>query len=134
MTEIQNTDAMTRDAYKIARTVFAQTNATSLAGVEALTSMIQNVARKTGRKYSTIVSDATIFDAYDENSPRHANLNANTSSRGFQMCLRVAMRMLNGTLADACNGATRYHHCDRMPSWAVSIGYIADIDEMLFYV
>lgn len=133
MTPIQNTDAITRDAYKIARIVFAQTNATSLAGVEALTSMIQNIASKTGRKYRDIVSDATIFDAYDETSPRHAGLNADASSRGFQMCVRVAMRMMNGTLSDMCNGATRYHHCDRMPSWAVARGYIADIDEMLFY-
>lgn len=134
MTQIKSMDATTRDAYKIARIVFAQTNATSLAGVEALTSMIQNIARKTGRKYSTIVTDATIFDAYDDASPRHANLDADTSSRGFQMCVRVAMRMLNGTLGDACGGATRYHHTDRMPSWAVARGYIADIDEMLFYL
>ena len=134
MIQIQNTDAMTRDAYKIARIVFAQTNATSLAGVEALTSMIQNIARKTGRKYTAIAADATIFDAYDDASPRHANLNTDASSRGFQMCVRVAMRMLNGTLSDMCNGATRYHHCDHMPSWAISRGYIADIDEMLFYL
>lgn len=120
--------------YKIARVVYAETGATSLRVVEALTSMIQNCSYATGRTPMQIASDAEIFDALHKSSPRNAMLTVNADDRGFQMCVRVATRMLHGFLPDCCNGATRFHHADDMPRWATARGYIADIDGLLFYL
>lgn len=120
--------------YKIARVVYAQTNASSLRLVEAMTSMIANAALASQRTVQEIVSDETIFEALKLSSPRHAYLSVDVNNSGFKMCLRTALRMVNGVLPDSCNGATRFHSADVLPDWAISIGYIADIDDVLFYL
>lgn len=134
LTLIKNTDDSKILLYKIARLVYAETDASSLAAVEALTSMIANICLKTQRDLDDIVSDKTIFGALDKKSPRHDLMLVDSQSRNFQMCLRVAQRMLNGALADSCSGATRFHHADDMPGWAMSRGYVAEIDNLLFYL
>ena len=134
LTLIHNTDMSAGLAYKIARLVYAQTGATSLPGVEALTSMIKNLSDASGVSVADIISDKTIFDALSDISPRHSRTQVLPTDRGFQMCLRVAKRMLHGGLADCCYGATRFHHSDTMPEWARARGYIMDIDGMLFYL
>ena len=131
---IKNTDSEQSVAYKIARVVFAETGADSLYGVMALTSMINNLHNKSGREYTDIISDKNIFSALDSSSPQNVLMNVDAKSRAFQMCVRVATRMLRGVLNDTCNGATMFHHSDVMPDWATSRGYIADIDNMLFYL
>lgn len=126
LTLIKNPDENLGAAYKIARAVYAETNASSLPVVEALTSMIQNAARAYGCACADIVRDKENF---------HAPVpDVAASNRGFQMCVRVAQRMLNGSLPDCCRGATRFHHADVMPGWATSRGYIADVDGLLFYL
>lgn len=130
---IRNTDTSAGLAYKIARIVYAETGAQSLTGVEALTSMIKNLAEASGVCISNLISDKDIFTALSENSPRHARMHSVPTQRGFQMCLRIAKSMLRGGLPDCCHGATRFHHSDTMPEWARARGYIADIDGMLFY-
>ena len=70
----------------------------------------------------------------DKNSPLHIRMTEPVTSRKFQMCLRVAQRMLSGGLCDACFNATRFHYSNEMPSWSIARGYIADIDGMLFYL
>lgn len=131
---INNTDMSAGLAYKIARIVYAQTAASSLVAVEALTSMIKNLSAASGVSVVDIISDETIFDALSDSSPRHVRTTVFPTDRGFQMCLRVAKRMLRGGLPDGCYGATRFHHSDTMPEWARARGYIADIDGMLFYL
>ncbi|MBR2511349.1 MAG: hypothetical protein IKB59_04225, partial [Alphaproteobacteria bacterium] len=96
MTLIKNTDMYATQAYKIARVVYAQTGATSLAGVEALTSMIKNLSDKSGRSIENIISDKNIFDVLDENSQNHHRINVPANNHAFQMCVRVASRMLAG--------------------------------------
>ena len=82
-----------------------------------------------------MVSDENIFDSLKQNSFRHKYLNADIkNNRAMHMCLRVVERMTHGGLVDTCFGATRFHHADEMPDWATSIGYIADIDGLLFYL
>lgn len=126
LTLIKNPDENLGAAYKIARAVYAETNASSLPVVEALTSMIQNAARAYGCACADIVRDKDSF---------HAPVpDVAASNRGFKMCVRVAQRMLNGALPDCCRGATRFHHADVMPGWATSRGYIADVDGLLFYL
>ncbi len=134
LTLIENPDDAIRIEYKIARVVNAETGASSLSVVEALTSMIANYARTSMRAFSDIMDDAEIFDVLNHDSPRHELLMTNPNNRGFQMCLRVATRMMRGNLPDCCCGATRFHHADHMPAWAVARGYIADIDGLLFYL
>ena len=134
LTLIQNPDASASLAYQIARVVFAQTGATSLSLVEAMTSMIKNLSAKTNRSVSSIIRDKTIFDVLDTASPHHGRLTVPASSRQYQMCLRTAQRMLSGLLPDCCNSATMYHHANILPDWAIARGYIADIDGILFYL
>ena len=134
MTLIKNTDMYATQAYKIARVVYAQSGATSLAGVEALTAMIKNLSDKSGRSIENIISDKNIFDVLDKNSQNHHRINVPANNHAFQMCVRVASRMLAGGLIDMTFGATKFHHTDTLPQWAVARGYIADIDGMLFYL
>lgn len=134
LTLIKNSDELKYAQYKIARVVFAQTHAVSLRLVEAMTSLIANNAKSSGRKFESVASDEKLFDVLNDSSPDKNLLFVDESNRGFQMCLRAAWRMLHGTLSDSCYGATRFHRADVIPSWATSLGYIADIDGFLFYL
>lgn len=120
-------------AESVARVVFAETDGRSLRVVEALTSMISNRAKKNNQSIRDVISDATIFESINDDSNRHDLLNVDSVRREFQMCVRVAMRMLHGNLPDACFGATIFHRDESLPGWAIARGYIADIDGILFY-
>jgi hypothetical protein len=126
---IKNTDESKIVAHKIARLVRAETNASSLAAVEALTSMIANRRDATRQQPAQIIQDTEIFHAQSDDMPTNES-----GERGFQMCLRAARRMLNGDLPDSCCGATRFHRSDTLPEWAVARGYIAEIDGLMFYL
>lgn len=121
-------------AKRIAHIVYAETLAISLRVVEALTSMIRNRAKKTNQDISEIVSDAQLFESLNKNSERHKYLCTDETSNKFQMCLRVATRMLHENLEDMCWHATNFHRQEFLPNWAVARGYIADIDGILFYL
>ena len=120
-------------AYNIARVVYAETNAQSLRVVEALTSMISNRAKKNNISIRDVISDSVMFESLNDDSVRHAYLNVDSNRHDFQMCVRVAIRMLHGNLPDMCRGATMFHRTELLPSWAIARGYIADIDGILFY-
>ena len=115
---IKNTDMDATLSYRVARVVYEQTGAETLRVVEALTSMIKNI------------SDKTIFN--DES--KVVNSSEYINERKFQMCVRVASRMLTGGLPDCCHGATKFHHANIIPQWAVARGYIDDVDGLLFYL
>ena len=119
--------------YDVARIVYAETLATSLRVVEALTSMISNATKNNYHDIAKMIRDKNIFESINIESQRHQYLYVDTSRRDFQMCLRVAIRMLHGNLADACNHATMFHRTDILPQWAIARGYVADIDGILFY-
>ena len=133
LTIIEAHDEKMTLAYAVARIVYAETLASSLRVVEALTSMIANAARARNESVAKIISDKTLFESLNTESIRHESINVNASRPDFQMCLRVAMRMLHGNLPDMCRGATRFHREEFLPTWAVARGYIADIDGILFY-
>lgn len=128
---IKNTDMQSTLSYQIARIVYEQTGAKSLHVVEALTSMIKNLSDKTDKNITDIISDKSLFD--DANRLSYAN-DAVICSRAFQMCVRVANRMLCGGLPDCCHGATKFHHANYIPDWAIARGYIDDVDGLLFYL
>lgn len=131
---IKNPDASMKLAFSVARVIYAQTGATSLPLVEAIASTIANASEKNNRSISDIISDSDFFDVLTPESENHDRLFADPTTRGFQMCVRVASRMLHGTLPDSVWGATRFHCAHTLPNWAVSRGYIADIDNFLFYL
>ncbi len=131
---IKNTDPSRCGAYNIARAVYAETECVSLRAVEALCSMIFNLSRATGRAPLDVASDPNIFSSVNPDSPRHALMSVHSNNSGFQMCLRTVTRMLRGNLTDVCSGATRFHHDGDMPQWATSLGYVAEIDGLLFYI
>jgi len=131
---IKNPDASRKVVYDVARILYAETTASSLPGVEALASMIGNNARESNRDIADVVRDAELFEALNPRSARNKYLRVDVQNRGFQMCLRVAARMVRGGLPDSCHGATRFHFVEHMPDWAVSRGYIDDVDGMLFYL
>ena len=121
-------------AKQVAHIVYAETLATSLRVVEALTSMILNRAQKTNQSISDVISDANVFESLNKDSERNKYLVTNESSNKFQMCLRVATRMLHGNLGDMCWHATNFHHESCLPDWAVARGYVLCADGILFYL
>ncbi|MBQ8294123.1 MAG: hypothetical protein IJX89_01930 [Alphaproteobacteria bacterium] len=134
LTQISNPDPSQSLAYRVARLVYAETGASSLHVAEALTSMIANRARGTGVEIESLIVNSELFTALNPDSVFHSRLSVKPSNRGFQMCLRVARRMLMGTLPDCCFGATKFHHTDSIPDWATALGYIDDVDGILFYL
>jgi hypothetical protein len=134
LTVIKNTDSAKAIQYKIARVVYAETLCSSLPAVEALVSMIENICSAHGREFREIAEDKTLFESLNESSERHGRLKDDCRSREFDMCLRVVQRMINGDLPDCCCGAVKFHRADKMPEWAVARGYIAEIDDLLFYL
>jgi hypothetical protein len=48
--------------YKIARVVYAETNASSLAAVEGLVSMIENLSVASKQELGDIIKDKNIFE------------------------------------------------------------------------
>lgn len=130
---ICNTDEKSKEKYEIARTIYAETGATSLRLVEAFAGMIANIAHTYGVAPIDVVRDTNRFQSRNATSPRHVLWNVSADSPALQMCLRVTNKMLRGTLPDSCGGATRFHHDAGIPDWATSLGYVADIDGILFY-
>ena len=134
LTIIEANDETMTLAYAVARIVYAETLATSLRVVEALTSMIANASRAREESVAKIISDASLFESINAESSQHKYIDVDTARKDFQMCLRVALRMLHGNLPDMCHGATHFHRSELLPGWAMARGYIADIDGILFYV
>ncbi len=133
LTLIKNSDASMTQIYRAARVIYAETGATSLRVVEAMASMISNAAHAQNRPISDVVSDASMFNSLNADNPRHKYLSDHAASRAFQMCVRIATRMVRGNLTDCVWGAVRFHHDSELPDWATSRGYIADVDGILFY-
>ncbi|MBO4683662.1 MAG: cell wall hydrolase [Alphaproteobacteria bacterium] len=124
---INASNAGTSLAHAVAAVVYAETGAKSLRVVEAMCSMIYNAAEHKTENVKRVIHDSKLF------AHSKSDLNIDITNHGFQMCLRVARRMLHGNLQDACNHATKFHSADTIPDWAMSRGYVADIDDILFY-
>ena len=131
---IKNLDDSQITAYKLARIVFAETNGNSLQSVEAMTSMIYNIHIKYEKSFEDIATDKNIFDALNKKSVRNKLLSVDVNNRKFQMCLRTVKTMLHGNLRDSVFGATRFHHTDVLPQWAIARGYIFECEDILYYL
>ena len=131
---ITNNDDTQIVSYKLARIIFAETGGNSLSSVESMASMIYNIHVKYEKSFESIAQDKNIFEALDKKSPRHEYLNVDANNRNFQMCLRVVKTMMRGNLRDCIFGATKFHHADVIPIWAVSRGYIAECEDILYYL
>lgn len=134
LTLIENSDNTSTVLYKMARVICAETSGSSLQLVEAMASMVYNIHIKYDIPFEDIVDNEKIFPVLNIKSARHENLAIAPSDKKFQMCLRVVQKMLNGNLRDSVFGATKFHHVDVMPDWARARGYIAEVDDVLFYL
>ena len=112
--------------YKIARVIYAQTNGASLPAAEAMASMIRNLCLATKCDLCDIAADKNIFVAPPSD--------IDARDKKFQMCVRVVQKMITGTLPDSVFGATRFHHESAIPDWATDLGYVAEVDGLLFYL
>lgn len=130
----ENPDNTQNVLYKLARVICAETSASSLPLVEAMAAMVYNIHIKYGIDFEDIAENENIFSVLNPKSTRHENLLIPSNDKKFQMCLRVVQKMLNGNLRDTVFGATKFHHTDVMPSWARARGYIAEFDDVLFYL
>ena len=134
LTLIKNPDESNIILYKIARILYAETDMSSLRVVEALASMILNIRLKTGQDFKNIIKDKNIFDSLKPDCERNKKLHVNADNKEFQICLRIAQKTINGNLPDFVSGAVRFHRADFIPDWAMSCGYVTEIDDLLFYL
>ncbi len=131
---IKNPDDTQNISYKLARIIFAETKGVSLQSVEAMAAMIHNIHIKYGKSFEDIATDKNIFDSLNHFSSRKKFLSVDINDRKFQMCLRVVKTMLHGHLRDCVFGATKFHHTDTMPQWAIARGYIFECEDILYYL
>ena len=131
---IKNPDDTQIVAYNLARIIFAETSAVSLQAVEAMASMINNIHIKYEKSFEDIATDKNIFDSLNKISPRNKFLSVDATDRKFQMCLRIVKTMLHGNLRDCVFGATKFHHADVIPQWAIARGYIFECEDILYYL
>ncbi len=134
LTLFTNDDTSQIVSYKLARIIFAETSGKTLPIVEAMASMIYNIHIKYNKSFESIAMDADIFECLNLKSIRHNDLNVNPNDRKFQMCLRVVQTMMRGNLRDSVFGATKFHHANIIPQWAMSRGYITECEDILFYL
>ena len=118
----------------MARIIFAETDALSLQIVEAMASMINNIHIKYDKSFESIAKDDVLFECLNSKSSRNKNLNVAANDRKFQMCLRVVQTMMRGNLQDTVFGATKFHHANVIPQWAMARGYISECEDILFYL
>jgi hypothetical protein len=132
LTLIENPDLPRRTLYRLARILYAETRAASLAEVESLASLVSNL-KKSGRSLSDISEDRLMFECLDRNSARHQDLLIRHDSPALQMCLRTLSRSLSGILPDCIKGATNFHRAEFLPLWSTDIGSIIEIGNLHFY-
>ena len=131
---IKNDDDTRIVSYKLARIIFAETDAQSLQVVEAMASMINNIHNKYDKSFESISKDSDLFECLDKKSSRNEKLNVEANNKKLQMCLRVVKTMMRGNLPDSVFGATKFHHANVIPNWAMSRGYISECEDILFYL
>ena len=124
-----NQDDKSIACHKLARCVYAETRASSLAAVESLCAMIKN----SRRSIAEIAADSDIFESLKPDSIRHADHLVDYDDPGFQMCLRAVRRIGSDSILDNIFGATRFHRDDHLPEWATGIGSVAEVDGLSFY-
>ena len=116
--------------HRLARCVYAETLASSLPAIESLCVMIRN----TRRAAADIAEDESVFESLGKKSSRNKHLLVDYGDAGFQLCLRTVKKMHKGLLADKIFGAKKFHRADEIPEWANSIGSVAEVDGLLFYL
>ena len=134
LTLIKNNDDTQIVSYKLARIIFAETGGVSLQIAEAMASMINNIHLKHNKSFESISKDSDLFECLNPKSSRYQNLSTDVNDRKFQMCLRTVKTMMRGNLRDTVFGATKFHHANVIPDWAMSRGYISECEDILFYL
>ena len=132
-----------RTADILARTLWGEARGESLAGKEAVASVILNRFKKAqgaGGRYwwGGTIEDVCLkpyqFSCWNENDINYRKLIAvDANDPNFAVCQRIARRAVNGLLDDNTNGADHYHALGIHPNWTDSRAPVAEIGRHVFY-
>lgn len=126
----------------LARTIYGEARGESVAGQEAIASVVLNrvaFSKRKGRYWwgntvTGVCQAPRQFSCWNREDPNYQKINAvGAEDAGFRICRRIAERAVNGTLEDHTKGATHYHTRSCRPTWAKGKVPCAEIGAHLFY-
>ena len=114
----------------VALTIFWEAAGESLAGKEAVASVIWNRAGGDTGKLIAVCKKPKAFSCWLRQNTRVPN--DAPSRRAWRECRTIAERMVNGTFVPSTT-ATHYHAVSVRPRWSVSMKRVAWIGNHKFY-
>ncbi len=131
------------DVEILARTIYGEARGESIAGKEAVASVVLNRvlrAQKSGGRYwwgatvRLVCLKPWQFSCWNRNDVnRQKILSVAKDNRNFQTCMRIARKALAGQLKDCTQGATHYHTASAAPIWSRGRMYSVEIGHHHFY-
>ena len=125
-----------------AKTIFGEARGETLAGQEAVASVILNRVKKSQQKGhcwwgNTIVEVCQKpyqFSCWNIDDVNYRQLlKVNDSNPVFATCKRIAKRATAGLIEDKTDGATHYHVKNLRPKWSIGKIPCAEIGRHVFY-
>lgn len=126
----------------LAKTVFGEARGETVAGQEAVASVILNrvaFSQKRGRYWwgntiAEVCQKPKQFSCWNLDDPNYKLLlRVNEENYGYCICKRIAMRAIAGLLADVTSGATHYHTRNVRPKWSIGKIPCFEIGNHIFY-
>lgn len=133
---------MSKETDILARTIYGEARGESIAGMEAVASVVLNrlaFSRRRGRYWwgnsiGEICRKKQQFSCWNPDDPNSRLIRkvADTDLI-FCICRRIAHRAVSGLLEDNTSGATHYHAKKVRPAWSVGKIPCAEIGGHFFY-
>ena len=101
---------------QIARTLFAEAGAESLAGKKAVASTIWNRAEGDKSRVLSVIKQPKQFSCWNSGMP------ARGSGKGWEDCIQIAKEMMNGTFTPTTSKSHYYAPKKANPGWAYTKG------------
>nr|DAL30971.1 MAG TPA_asm: lytic transglycosylase [Caudoviricetes sp.] len=129
------------DADVLARTLYGEARGEGLLGIEAVANVILNrvaLAKEHllwwGKTVAEVCLKPLQFSCWNPDDKNfQATVKASDTDPVFRLCQRVAVRAMNGFLADTTHGATHYHAKQVNPAWARALTPVYEYGNHLFY-
>ena len=127
-----------RQADIMARTIWGEARNQGIAGMQAVASVIMNRVKRGGWYGATpaeVCQKPYQFSCWLKSDPNYEKLqNVTTADRQFAQAYDIAVKAINGTLADNTGGATEYHTKSIKPNWNYDkLVKTAAIGDHIFY-
>lgn len=126
----------------LARTIYGEARGESVAGQEAIASVVLNrvaFSKRKGRYWwgntvAEVCRAPRQFSCWNRDDPNFQKINAvGAEDASFRICRRIAARALSGVWEDRTSGATHYHALGCRPAWARGKIPCAEIGSHFFY-